>query len=116
MRERPPPSSIARASPDQHDAAAGLHPLREPRPRPDAAAEVVEVPAGGDGEGDEERKEEKEQHDHERDVDSGPLPVPPAVEELAEAQARVGNRLEEGVAGGEHPPGNAPPQVEGAES
>src|SRR2546426_5115555 len=104
MRGRPPLSSI------------GLHPLREPCPRPDAAAEVVEVPAGGDGEGDEERKEEEEQHDHERDVDSGPLPVPPAVEELAEAQARVGNRLEEVVAVVEHPRGNAPRQVEGAEA
>src|SRR5713226_4289360 len=103
MRERPPPSSI------------GLDPLREPCPRPYAAAEVVEVPAGGDGEGDEERTEEEEEQDDERDVGAGgPLHVPRAVEELAEAQARVGDRLEEVVAVVECARRDAPRQVEGA--
>src|SRR2546428_9008424 len=99
--------------------AAGLDPLREPCPRADAAAEIVEVPAGGNGQGDEKGEEEEEEQDHQGRVaarEKGPLPRPFSVEERAEAQARVGDRLEEVVAVVERPRRDAPRQGEGAET
>src|SRR5438445_13884422 len=97
--------------------AAGLDPLREPCPRPDAAAEFAEVPAGGNGQGEENGEAEEEEQDHQGHVaarEKGPLPRPFSVEERAEAQARVGDRLEEVVAAVERPRGDAPRPVDGA--
>src|SRR2546427_8113118 len=81
--------------------AGGLDPFGKPRPRSHPAAQIVEIPAGRDGQRDEERQEEEEERHHERDVAARhrrPSPLPSPVEEVPEAEAGVGDRLEEVVA------------------
>src|SRR5688572_11444333 len=96
--------------------APASDPAREPGPGP-PALDVEVVPGGGDGEGEQERDEEEIHDDDEREVRAGQDPphsggVPFPIEQRAEGEARVGDRLEEVMAVVERAWRDAPRQVE----
>src|SRR5260221_3793409 len=93
-----------------------LNPGGEPGPGP-PAADLEVVPGGGDGKGEQEGQEEEVHQDDEPQIGAGQdAPqaggVPLEIEQRAEAEAGVGDRLEEIVAVVERARGEAPGQVE----
>src|SRR5689334_14618848 len=97
-------------------STAASNPGREPGPGP-PALDLEVIPGGGNGEREQEGQEEEEHRDHEGQVAAGHGPpqvrrVPVEVEDGAEAQARVGDGLEEIVAVVERARRDAPGQIE----